>query len=72
MKYYYTIYGFKYDGTDPHDSVARRAIKVFLRTHLPVLRPMIAHKIREGFDLQMARGQVKNGTFLFFQSFGRG
>jgi hypothetical protein len=61
MKYYYTIYGFLYDGTDPHDSVARRTIKVCLRTHLPVLRPMIAHKICEGFDLQMAHGKVING-----------
>lgn len=61
MKYYYTIYGFEYDGTDPHDTVARRVVKVLLRTHLPVLRPMIADKIRRGFELEMAQGKSLNG-----------
>ncbi|KAF2242509.1 cytochrome P450 [Trematosphaeria pertusa] len=61
MKHYYTMYGFEHNNIDPHDNVPIRAVKVLLRMHIPVLRPLIRRKIREGFETAVANGhRVKN------------
>lgn len=56
MKHYYTMYGFEHNNIDPHDNVPIRAVKVLLRMHIPVLRPLIRRKIREGFETAVANG----------------
>ena len=61
MKHYYTMWGFKHDETDPHDSVPIRTVKVLLRMHIPLLRPSIKHKIHEGFNRVLANGYKRDG-----------
>jgi hypothetical protein len=63
MKHYYTMYGFEHNDTDPHDSVPIRAVKVLLRMHLPILRPLIRSKIAEGYSIAVANGRKIDGEF---------
>jgi hypothetical protein len=62
MQHYYTMWGFKHDDTDPHDSVPIRTVKVLLRTHIPSLRPLIRTKIEEGYSKAIAEGHRVNGS----------
>ncbi|KAF1993952.1 cytochrome P450 [Amniculicola lignicola CBS 123094] len=56
MQHYYTMWGFKHDGTDPHDNVPIRTVKVLLRKHIPTLRPLIQKKIQDGYSTVIANG----------------
>lgn len=53
--------GFEYGNIDPNDTIPSRVIKVLLRLHLPLLRLKIEAKIKQGFELQMARGTKVDG-----------
>lgn len=47
------MFGFEFGGPDPHNSVANRAIKVLLGTHLKTLMPKIRQRIFEGVEGQL-------------------
>ncbi|KAF2469379.1 cytochrome P450 [Lindgomyces ingoldianus] len=56
LKNYWTMYGFQVGDIDPHSSIPMRVIKVLLRMHLPVLRPVIESRIRQGFEKALGKG----------------
>lgn len=48
-----TMFGFEFGGPDPHNSVANRAIKILLGTHLQHLMPKIRQRIVHGLETQL-------------------
>jgi hypothetical protein len=56
------MWGFKHDQTDPHDTVPIRTVKVLLRMHIPILRPIISRKVHEGFERVLTKGRKHDGN----------
>jgi hypothetical protein len=61
MHHKYTTYGFEYGEIDPHDNVPTRAIKVLFRMQLPLLRPLIEKRVRQGIEQELSRGEKIDG-----------
>lgn len=55
-----TMFGFTFGGADAHNSVANRAIKVLLGTHLRTLMPKIRQRMIEGVEGQLQDALTKS------------
>ena len=53
------MYGFGFGGLDPHNNVAKRAIKRVLGTHLQELTPKIRQWVSHGVESQLQAAAVK-------------
>lgn len=54
------MFGFTFGGADPHNSVANRAIKVLLGTHLHTLMPKIRQRIIQGVESQLGEAHTNS------------
>lgn len=55
------MYGFQFDGLDPNSSIAKKAIKRVLGTHLHEISPKIGWWVAHGVELQMKAATVNWG-----------
>lgn len=60
------MFGFTFGGPDPHNTVANRAIKVLLGTHLQTLMPKIRQRIVQGVARQLGEVNINSdGQYLY-------